>query len=318
MLSRIAESLFWIGRYLQRSEYTARILDVHIQLVNEVHTMDSSHVFRSLMKIMDQPGAGGQLDGEVTVGQVMDALVYDTKNPSSTNGALFAARENARRAREVISTELWEALNTTRLLIDARAKRPFTALHEHFEWVRSRVAMAKGIIESTTCRDDCWDFLMLGMSIEGADMTARLVLTQTELGESGPSWVTLLRSCNAYEAYTRAVGGLGDDTQVVAFLLRDPLFPRSILSSLQSCDDRLVDLESQQSLSYSRNTSISKARSVLGQSRALLKFTELDVLLAQLPAIMEEVERACSHTSDAIRVRYFPSGSLAEWMGESL
>ncbi|MDR1712979.1 MAG: alpha-E domain-containing protein [Coriobacteriales bacterium] len=316
MLSRIAESLFWIGRYLQRSEYTARILDTHIQLVNEAPDMDTNEVLQALMHVMDQPVTVN--DGEVSVEAILGTLAYDAFNPSSTDGALLAARENARRAREVISTELWETLNTTRLTIEAINQQPYRSAHEHFVWIRERVAMAKGIIDSATSRDDSWNFLVLGMAIESADMTARLVLTQTELGERGPSWVTLLRSCNAYEAYIRAVGGLGDDRQIAAFLLRDQLFPRSILSSLSTCDEMLISLEGQQSSLYSRTIALSDARNALGSARALLAFTEFDELLAQLPEFMEQVERACSKASDAIRVRYFPTGSLAEWMGETL
>jgi len=330
MLSRIAESLFWIGRYLQRSEYTARILDSHIDLVNESSDLDADQVLRALLHVMDQPvaaapdsGAGeaggqGGSDGRVTVAAILRTLVYDTNNPSSTDGALFAARENARRAREVISTELWETLNTTRLQITEQQTWAWRATHEHFVWVRERVAQAKGIIDSDTSRDDCWNFLVLGMAIEGADMTARLVLTQTELGELGPSWVTLLRSCNAYEAYIRAVGGLGDDRQIAAFLLRDQLFPRSILSSLTTCDNMLASLEGQQSTVYSRTIALSEARQSLGKARALLAYTDFDALLAELPEFMEQIEQSCSHASDCIRVRYFPSGSLAEWMGETL
>src|SRR5690606_11593631 len=111
MLSRIAESLFWIGRYIERSDGTARILDVHLQLLLEDPWIDEDTACRSLLSVMGSaPPANVE---HVRRDDVLQRLAVDRMNPSSIAYSLTAARENARRAREIVSTELWETLNTT-------------------------------------------------------------------------------------------------------------------------------------------------------------------------------------------------------------
>ena len=111
MLSRIAESLFWIGRYVERAEDTARLLDVQLQLLVEDPWIDEDTACRSLMAVMGS--LPDDESGPVTRADVLTRLAVDRQNPSSIAYALQAARENARRAREIVSTELWETLNTT-------------------------------------------------------------------------------------------------------------------------------------------------------------------------------------------------------------
>ncbi|NTW41201.1 MAG: alpha-E domain-containing protein, partial [Cellulomonadaceae bacterium] len=261
---------------------------------------------RSLLSVMDrEPPAEG-----LTVGrrQVLDALAYDRTTPSSIAGALVAARENSRRAREVISTELWEAVNTTWTQLPAHlhAARP----HDFFRWVRERSALVSGIVDQSISRDDTWNFLVLGRSVERADMTARLLTTRALAGAAGPDWVTLLRSCGAYEAYLRRYRGIGTDPSAAGFLLTDRYFPRSVVHALgqaQSCLDALDPSTS--------HTPVDDARRTLGHARTNLEYALMPDVLEQLPAQMAVVQRACSAASDAIRQRYFPSGSLTQWVG---
>ena len=227
MLSRIAESLFWIGRYVERSDGTARILDVHLQLLLEDPWVEENLACRSLLSVMgtEVPDAA-----EITRADVLALLAVDRNQPASIAYSLNAARENARRAREVVSTELWEVLNTTR----ARMPRKVASdkVHEFFAWVRERSALAVGIVESATSRDEAWSFFTLGRSIERADMTARLLATRSLTEASGPSWTTILRSVGAYEAYLRTYRGVPSARNAAEFLLLDRLFPRSILFSV--------------------------------------------------------------------------------------
>ena len=157
MLSRIAESLFWIGRYIERSDGTARILDVHLQLLLEDPWIEENLACRSLLSVMGTEVAD---DAEVARSDVLAILAVDRNQPASIAYSLNAARENARRAREVVSTELWEVLNTTR----ARMPRKVASdkVHEFFAWVRERSALAVGIIESSSSRDEAWGFFTLG------------------------------------------------------------------------------------------------------------------------------------------------------------
>ena len=306
MLSRIAESLFWIGRYIERADDTARLLDVHLQSLLEDPWAEEDLACRSLLSVMDRtlPPVG------VVVGRatVLESLAYDRTAPSAIAGSLVSARENARRAREIISTELWEAVNGswTQLPAHLRVDRP----HDFFRWVRERAAVVSGIVDSSISRDDTWHFLVLGRSIERADMTARLLTTRVLAGPAGPDWGTLLRSCGAHEAYLRRYGGVAAEDSAAGFLLTDQLFPRSVVHALaqaQACLDALEPPADQ--------VAAHDARRRLGHARTSLEYGRLPEVLVDLPAQMATVQRACSAATDAIRERYFPSGAVTTWTG---
>ncbi|QAY71497.1 alpha-E domain-containing protein [Xylanimonas protaetiae] len=310
MLSRIAESLFWIGRYVERADDTARILDVHVQRLSEDPFAEEQIACRSLLAIMDHPAPPAEelVDRDL----VVRLLARDRVNPSSIAGALVAARENARRAREIVSTELWECLNTTRNEVSTMA--PSLIPHDFFAWVRQRAAVVAGIMDSATSRDATWHFMILGRSIERADMTARLVTTQARLGAAGPGWTTLLRSCGAHEAFLRAYRGRADDDRAAGFLLRDPLFPRSIVAALTQADAALRDLEPAEAGRGAGD----EARRELGIVRTELEYARLEDLLERLPEVLERVQLACARASDAVKDRYFPAAATTAWVGEAL
>jgi uncharacterized alpha-E superfamily protein len=308
MLSRIAESLFWIGRYIERSDGTARILDVHLQLLLEDPWIEENLACRSLLSVM---GADITDDRELTRADVLSILAVDRTEPASIAYSLGAARENARRAREVISTELWEALNTTR----ARMPRKVSGdkVHEFFGWVRERSALAVGIIESATSRDEAWSFFTLGRSIERADMTARLLSTRSLTEASGPSWTTILRSVGAYEAYLRTYRGMPSARNAAEFLLLDRLFPRSILFSVTRAEQCMRDIEPR----TDRVGISDQALRMLGQIRSELEFRPIAEILDDLPRHMDNVQLATSAASEAIRQRYFPTNAAPSWVREN-
>ncbi|MEG3616652.1 MULTISPECIES: alpha-E domain-containing protein [Isoptericola] len=310
MLSRIAESLFWIGRYVERADDTARILDVHVQMLSEEPWAEESLACRSLLAIMDHPAPSD--DAVVGRDAVVRLLAHDRSNPSAIAGALVAARENARRAREIVSTELWETLNTTRNEVSVVGRR--VGAHEFFGWVRQRAAVVAGLMDSATPHDATWHFMVLGQSLERADMTARLLTTQARLGAAGPGWTTVLRSCGAHEAYLRAHRGRTSDVDAAGFLVRDRLFPRSIVYALGAADRALRALEPVES----RREISDEAVRQLGIVRARLEFARRTDTLEDLPATLEQVQQACSRASDAIRDRYFPSSATTAWVGEAL
>ncbi|WP_209559845.1 alpha-E domain-containing protein [Frigoribacterium sp. PvP032] len=307
MLSRIAESLFWIGRYIERSDGTARILDVHLQLLLEDPWIDEDTACRSLLAVM---GSDAASDEALTRGDVLARLAVDRHDPASIAYSLGAARENARRAREIVSTELWECLNTTR----ARMPRKVAddKVHEFFAWVRERSALAVGIIESATSRDEVWQFFTLGRSIERADMTARLLATRTLTEASGPSWTTILRSCGAYEAYLRTYRGVPSARNAAEFLLLDRLFPRSVMFAVSRAEACLREVEP----SNGRVIATDGGVRILGQMRSELEFRPIGDILDDLPAQMDAVQAATSAASEAIRQRYFPTSAAPTWVGE--
>jgi uncharacterized alpha-E superfamily protein len=305
-MSRIAESLFWIGRYVERADDTARLLDVHVQILLEDPWGEEDLACRSLLSVMDRPAPPP--DVQVGRQQVLEILAYDRVSPSSIAGSLTAARENARRAREIVSTELWECLNSAwnQLPVQMRPTRP----HDYFTWVRERAAIVAGLTDSATSRDDTWRFMVLGRSIERADMTARLITTRALAGAGGPGWTTLLRSCGAHEAFLRTYRGTDSDERAAGFLLLDRAFPRSLVHALGQAEECLTALDGRDG--------IEEAVRHLGHARTSLEYRPLSEVLDALPAEMERVQRACSAASDAIRRRYFPSGSITTWVGKAV
>jgi uncharacterized alpha-E superfamily protein len=243
---------------------------------------------------------------------VLQALAFDASKSSSIAGTLTAARENARRAREVISTEVWESLNTTRNQLPrwSSSARP----HEYFVWVRERAAVVWGLSSATTSRLDAVHFMDLGRSLERADMIARLLMTRHFEGTTGPNWTTLLRSCSAHEAYLRTVRALVTEERAAEFLLIDRLFPRSIAYSLAKAEETLGLIEG-----ASNNKALSdRARLALGRARTNLEYRDVREILNNLPEQMREVQRACALASDLIRDRYFLPASTVLWSQEAL
>ncbi|MCR2812302.1 alpha-E domain-containing protein [Microbacterium sp. zg.Y1090] len=309
MLSRIAESLFWIGRYIERADGTARILDVHLQLLLEDPWIDEDTACRSLLSVMGSMPPDDALE-KVERQDVLARLAVDRGNSSSIAYSLHAARENARRAREIVSTELWETLNTTNSRMPRRLQSE--KVHEFFQWVRERSALAVGIVDSSTSRDEAWQFFTLGRSIERADMTARMLATRSLTEASGPSWTTILRSCGAYEAYVRTYRGMPSSRNAAEFLLLDRLFPRSIIYSIQRAEECMSAIDPRADR-VGHSNAVLRA---LGRIRNDLEYSPITDILGELPEHMERVQTVTREASEAIRQRFFPTQAEPSWIGE--
>ena len=308
MLSRIAESLFWIGRYVERAEGTARLLEVHLQMVVEDPWVEEEAACATLLTIM-----GSGEEPHPNRATVVRVLAYDADSPWSIARCLGGARENARRARETLSTELWECLNTTWNTLPSgrwRASRDTI----FFRWVRERTSLFAGIADSTMSRDEGWHFLMLGRSLERADMTARLVATTFLSRGPTAAWPTLLLACGAREAFLRTYRGLEADREAAEFILLDRLFPRSLVHALSTAEDSLEQIGGLQP----RVGLHDEALRLLGGVRATLEYTPLSDVVDRLPELMESVQLACSSASDIIGGRYFQGAERTSWVGESL
>lgn len=318
MLSRIAESMFWIGRYLERADGTARILDVHLQLLLEDPWLDEDSSCRVLMGVMGAP-VGPELARPVTRIEMLGRLAYDGA-PGSIVGSLRAARENARRAREIVPTEMWESLNTTHNTL-APGRRPSRRPDVFFDWVRERVAMVTGIADASMSRDHAWQFLALGRSIERIDMTARMLASEDLRGASGPAWALVLRSCGAHEAFLRAYGAAATEDRAAEFLLLDRLFPRSVVHALMTADLCLATLDqdgagSPPGSGPRRGAPRDDARRLLGRERTDLEYRLVSDLLADPAGEMDRLQRAVSSASEAVSRRYFPRGPATSWVRE--
>jgi uncharacterized alpha-E superfamily protein len=223
---------------------------------------------------------------------------------------LRGAWENARGAREAISSEMWETINSTyRAVAPGSVRSAGPAQHRFFAWVRDRAATLAGLADSTLSRDDGWQFLALGRSVERADMTTRLL--SAHCGESlGPSrWTTLLRSCSAYEAYLRTYQRAVDASSAVEFLVLDRMFPRSVFHALSAAERCLIELDP----GASRAANHGEARRLLGRKCSELAYLRIDDLLADLGHHVESLQDSCALVHGAVAERYFPEAYAIEW-----
>jgi len=306
MLSRIAESLFWIGRYVERADDTARILKTHLRLLIEEGSAAEVDTCRNLLALMsvdhvEQP----------VVDDLLRILGYDARQPTSIVAAWSAARDNARRAREVIPLDLWECINTTWQQLPRGPLRAASA-NTFLDWARERSALFTGIARGTMVRDDGWQFLLLGRSIEQADMTSRMVASAA-LPSSATQWPSVLRGCGGHDAFLRTYRGLHTDRGAAQFLILDGRFPRSIMHGLAAASDCL-DRVSLANPTASRESSA--ALRTLGRVRARLEYAPLDELLQSLEKEMTAVQDACSSVTATVSKTFFAAADPTAWITE--
>ncbi|WP_197374878.1 alpha-E domain-containing protein [Mycolicibacterium baixiangningiae] len=309
MLARNAESLYWIGRYVERADDTARILDVTVHQLLEDSSVDPDQASRTLLRVLGMEAPDHALD----VWSLTDIVAFtrDSAGGTSIIDAISAARENARGAREVTSTEIWECLNTTYNALPEReraAKR--LGPHQFLSYVEGRAAMFAGLADTTLSRDDGYRFMVLGRAIERVDMTVRLLLSRVGDSASSPAWVTLLRSAGAHDTYLRTYRGALDAGRVVEFMLLDRLFPRSIFYSLRLAEHNLDELLHRP---HDRLGATAEAQRLLGRARSELEFMHPGVLLETLEQRLAALQQMCSDLGEALALQYFHAAPWVAW-----
>ncbi|OLP02054.1 hypothetical protein BVU76_11675 [Mycolicibacterium porcinum] len=308
MLARNAESLYWIGRYVERADDTARILDVTVHQLLEDSSVDPDVASRTLLRVLGIEPPAQPLD----VWSLTDIVAFSRDSGgNSIVDSISSARENARGAREVTSTEIWECLNTT---YNALAERERAAKrlgpHEFLSYVEGRAAMFAGLADSTLSRDDGYRFMVLGRAIERVDMTVRLLLSRVGDSGSSPAWVTLLRSAGAHDTYLRTYRGVLDAGRVVEFMLLDRLFPRSIFYSLRLAEHSLDELLNRP---HSRLGATAEAQRLLGRARSELEFLQPGALLESLDGRLAGLQKTCRDVGEALALQYFHSAPWVAW-----
>jgi uncharacterized alpha-E superfamily protein len=309
MLARNAESLYWIGRYVERADDTARILDVSVHQLLEDSSVDPDHTSRVLLKVLGVTPPSSPLN----VWSLTDLVAFTRglEGGCSIVDAISAARENARSAREVTSTELWECLNTTYNALSEReraAKR--LGPHEFFSFIEGRAAMFAGLADSTLSRDDGYRFMVLGRAIERVDMTVRLLLSRVGDSAASPAWVTVLRSAGAHDTYLRTHRGVLDASRVVDFMLLDRLFPRSVFYSLRLAEHSLDELDQHP---HSRVGATAETQRLLGRARSELEFLRPGQLLESLDERLADLQQTCRELGEALALQYFHSAPWVAW-----
>lgn len=308
MLARNAESLYWIGRYVERADDTARILDVSVHELLEDASVDPDRASRQLLGVL---GIKSPSATRLDVWSLTELVAYSSGNTGSIVGSLTSARENTRGAREVVSTELWESLNATwRALPDRQTYSRRVGPHAFLSFIEERAAMFAGLADSTMSRDDGWRFLVLGRSVERADMVLRLLLSRVRDKSSSPGWMTVLRSAGAQDTYTRTFRGVLDAAHVAQFLLRDRLFPRSVFYALQQAESCIEHLDER---SVERLGEKSEASRLLGRARSELEFLRPADLLDDLPGRLGSLQATIREVGEAVSAQYFHPTPWVAW-----
>jgi uncharacterized alpha-E superfamily protein len=308
MLSRVAEALFWVGRYVERAEDTARLLDVHFHEVLEEPGVDEVRACAVLLSVM---GVSVEVAGQHRDSRaVLELLGYDESSSSSIVGALSAAWQNARSAREALSADIWECLNSTHNSLPTRvaAARDFGPA-PFFSYVRERAANMAGYVEASMSRDTSYDALVLGRSLERVDMTARMLAARIGSERASEGWASTLRACSAHDAYLRTYQQGVDEPRVVEFLLVDRLFPRSVFYALRTGERALARLDP----ASGRSGLDERAHRAIGRARTDLEFLSAARLLDALPDRLLGLQRAVSVISEEVTERLFAGSPPPQW-----
>jgi uncharacterized alpha-E superfamily protein len=284
MLSRTADNLFWIGRYMERAEMTARLLEVGARIAL---LPSAGHGYRnewdSLLQASGTADGFNRKYGDPVQRNIESYLFFDRDNPSSVASCLERARENGRIVRTALTGQMWDALNTAFQEIRRLERQPRSELElsRLTEWTMRQAALLRGAIETTHLRNDGYDFLGLGYALERADNTARLIdvkyyvllpridFVGTELDNY--QWTTLLRAMSAQRAFHWAYGGEVTPRKVADFLILNSKSPRSLMSSALQMARHLEQLEA----AYDRRTAAQEAGERLRD--ALKKLTVEDI-----------------------------------------
>jgi uncharacterized alpha-E superfamily protein len=238
MLSRVAESLYWTARSIERAENTSRLFDVSFHGMLDARVADPDEEWRDLLRALGRDDLFREHFDEHTPKAVTEFLLWHPANPDSVTTSVARARENLRGVREQISSEMWEHLNRLHLLVArTRSPRVLDAPHEFLVRIREGSHAFQGVTKATLPRGEAFEFLELGAHLERADATARVLLTRAPglvEGHSDRLWA-LLRSCGGFEAFRRHESEEAQSARVVEFLLLDRSFPRSVLFCAQRC-----------------------------------------------------------------------------------
>lgn len=315
MLSRVADALFWMSRYLERAEQVARLLDVCFHLELDLHGVEAGPYelhWTALATILQQQVPGANKGGASPQAVISHWLTFDLDNPSSIMACIARARLNARSIRGTINSEVWRELNKLywHLADPAFIAQARESPHEFYQAVECGTALFQGLCDAATNHDEGWQFIQLGKFLERADKTLRILDIQYHLlqGWTNPAdeplsnlqWAGVLRSCRAFDPYQRLHVGRVEPARVVDFLLLRPESPRSVRYCLEACARALAEIEG-----WSPGRPLSRADRLLGLMLGELRYRELDqILAADVHAFFGQLLGQCAQVGAAVQERY--------------
>lgn len=313
MLSRVAESIYWMNRYIERVENTARFIDVNLNLMLELPP-DFEEQWKPLIATSgDSEVFKAQYDRTYTKETVVPFLTFDKGNHNAILSCLAAARENARSIRERISNELWEQMNATYLEVrDAQKKTQWDTedLLLFFEQIKKNCYLIAGISNNTLSYSEEWHFAKMGQFLERADQLSRIldvkfyyllpkgnsIATTIDLIQ----WGALLRSTSAYEMYRREYGIL-NPSKIAEFLMLNPRFPRSMRYSLIQAQSALHHITGHDAGTFSL-----PAEKTLGRLRSNLDYIEIEEIFSYgLHEYLERIQARLDEAGNYIYSSFF-------------
>ena len=309
MLSRVADSLYWMSRYLERAEHTARLVDVDLQLRLDQSPESGTGRWLLLFEALQIPQS---LSVKLESTSLIHAVTFNRSNPSSIVSCIAGARENLRHVREQCSSDMWEQLNRLYLQMMGSPPDETWVLHSHlfFRSVQEGAHLFQGITDSTMSHGEGWQYIQLGRFVERVDILTALIAAhfnrlaqspdQAVEGAEYLEWVGLLKSCAAFEAYCKVFSAELRPLRVAEFLLLDSEFPHSLRFSVEMVHTAL------RTIAAMTGRKAELPVRLTGRLRALLNFTPIEEIMAEgAAAYLENVRYQCSQAHAAIHQIYF-------------
>ena len=318
MLSRVADSLYWMSRQLERAEHTTRLLDVNLNLMLDESSSSADRRWQRLLLALGNPKDISWTGDPFALTR---CLTFDDDNDASILSLLIAARENSRHVREQISTEQWHRLNSLYLQVTRRdipgssSSAEGEAPTEFLQQVMEAVHQFQGVTDSTMSHGEGWQFIQVGRYIERASATAALLLayhedlwghpeqhpqTSGSEGNEYLEWMGLLRSATAFEAYCKVYTADLTPERILEFLLLDEEFPHSLRFSIDSLQHALESIQLE-----GGKIRADSLRRLAGRLQAQLSYSGVGEVLSQdIVAYLKSVQAQCSAIHDTIYELY--------------
>lgn len=327
MIARVAEHCFWLGRYLERVESTARVLQVtgtlalDAGLPPELVWMPVVTVFGEHARFAALHGSAAESDGE----KVQHFMSWEEQNFSSLQASISAARENARAIREVVSLECWEVINELYLWMRSDEARTEFAQHRYgfYRHIRHAAQLGLGLFPNTMLHDAPLDFIWLGVQLERVGQTARVLDVHHHAFKRLPAghrvvetslWLSLLRICSGFEAFMKRNQGKVTGDAVAAFLLFETAFPRSIRHGLESAHRLLTEFQPPGAPGLPGTETVARCSQLLEQLRPDVLSQPDATIHGLLTQVVDGTAAVCDSLSDEFfgTARLLGSQSMAQ------
>lgn len=310
MLSRVADSIYWLNRYVERAENIARFVDVNLNLLLD-SPIGTQQQWEPIILTTGDLKLFREKYGEATADNVIQFLSFDSDYSNSILSCLQSARENARTVREIISSEMWEQVNMFYLKVkDAAHCYHFSKLPDFFADVKLSSHLFAGVMDATMSHNEGWHFGQLGRLLERADKTARILdvkyfILLPSVQDVGTAldelqWIALLKSASAYEMYRKCQHRISP-TSVAEFLILDREFPRSIRFCLLQAEASLHKITGTDPGMWSN-----PAERTLGRLRSELDFVTIEEIMhGGLHESLDQIQRQLNQVGGAIFQTFF-------------